>query len=205
MPKDYFSRQHFQEDFPLLVFCFFSWCMYYMLIKYHLFKGKMTINGKLQTDDEHLTLINAFPAATHGLVSFIYGAYHYFYFNPPECGMMNNQLQRQCLMFSISYFFYDTFCMLFEKTIDRFIVIHHFFSILGLWIPYIENQNGIYSMVGIFVTEVSNPAMYIKNFLRMFGKRWTFAYECGELLFLSMYFLGRAILSWGYVYRSVTC
>lgn len=64
--------------------------MYYLVVKYHLIKGKLTINGKLQNDDERLTLLNAIPAATHGLVSFMYGAYHYFYFNPPECGMMNN-------------------------------------------------------------------------------------------------------------------
>ena len=179
--------------------------MYYLTLKHHIIKGKLTINGKLQNDDERLTLLNAIPAATHGFLSFLYGAYNYFYYNPPQCGMINDSIQRQCLMFSIAYFFYDTLFMLLEKTIDKFIVIHHFFSILGLFIPYIENVNGIYSMIGIFVTEISNPAMYIKNFLKMFGKRHTRAYECGELLFLSLYFVGRAILAWSYVYRSVTC
>jgi len=119
--------------------------------------------------------------------------------------MINDNLQRLCLAISISYFFYDSVCMFFEKTIDKFIVIHHFFSILGLFIPYIENQNGIYSMIGLLVTEISNPAMNLKNYLKMFGMRHTRIYEWAELLFLTSYFIGRGILSWFYVYRSVTC
>ena len=141
----------------------------------------------------------------HGFIAFAYGAYHYFYYNPPECGMDNDWLQRQCLMVSISYFLYDTCCMVLEGTIDRFIVVHHFFSIVGLSIPYIENYNGIYSMVGIFVTEISCPAMHSKNLLKMFGKRFTAIYEVTEVTFFVLYFIGRGILSWSYVYHSVTC
>jgi hypothetical protein len=100
---------------------------------------------------------------------------------------------------------YDSVCMTLEKTIDKFVIIHHFFSILGLFIPYIENINGIYSMIGLFVTEISNPFMYFKNFTKMFGMRHTRIYEVAELMFLTSYFIGRAILSWSYVYHSVTC
>ena len=119
--------------------------------------------------------------------------------------MINDKLQRQCIALSVSYFLYDTISMWLEKTIDKFIVIHHFFSILGLFIPYIENQNCIYSMIGIFVTELSNPPMYAKNFIKMFGLRYTRIYEVAEFSFLTVYFIGRGILSWSYVYRSVTC
>ena len=127
------------------------------------------------------------------------------HYNPPECGMINNKLQRHCLILSISYFCYDSCCMYLEGTIDQFIYIHHFFSFFGLWVPYIENQNGIYSMIGIFVTEISNPTMNAKNLLKIMGKRHTRAFEVSEISFLICYFIGRAILSWSYVYRSVTC
>ena len=119
--------------------------------------------------------------------------------------MINDTIQRQCLIVSISYFIYDTVCMYLEKTIDKFIVIHHFFSFLGLFVPYIENVNGIYAMIGIFVTEISNPPMYLKNYTKMFGMRYTRTYELAELFFLIVYFIGRGILAWSYVYYSVTC
>lgn len=179
--------------------------MFYLILRHYLIKDKLTINGKKQTQDEWLLLINSIPSATHGLCAFTYGLYHYMNYSLPECGMLNTNLQRLCLAISISYFVYDSVCMVLEKTIDKFVVIHHFFSICGLFIPYIENRNGIYSMIGLFVTEVSNPSMYMKNFLKMFGMRHTRIYEVAEVVFLTSYFIGRAILSWSYVYHSVTC
>lgn len=112
------QAEHFQRDLPTFIFYFFLWCSYYIIVKKHLIKGQLKINGKQQNRQEFLDLVNLVPAATHGYIAFAYGAYHYIYYNPPECGMVNDTLQRNCLMISISYFWYDTFCMALEGTID---------------------------------------------------------------------------------------
>jgi len=51
LPKDYFSRQHMQEDFPTFVFFFVFWSTFYLILKYYIIKEKLTINGKKQNED----------------------------------------------------------------------------------------------------------------------------------------------------------
>jgi hypothetical protein len=119
--------------------------------------------------------------------------------------MVTDTWCRQSLLYSIAYMCYDTTCMYFEGTIDFFTVLHHIFSVLGLYLPYRSGINGVYAMVGLFITEMSHPFMSTKNFSKMFGKRYTRLYEVSEILFLIVYLLGRGILSWNYVYRCITC
>ena len=60
-------------------------------------------------------------------------------------------------------------------------------------------------MLGLFVAEVSNPAMHIRIMLRNVGKRYTRAYEVAEYTYFILYFFGRVVIGPPVVYASVTC
>ena len=60
-------------------------------------------------------------------------------------------------------------------------------------------------MLGLFVAEVSNPAMHIRIMLRNMGKRYTRAYEVAEYTYFITFFFGRVVIGHPTVYASVTC
>lgn len=196
---------HFQEDLPIFLALFGFWCSYYLLLRYVIFAKKLKFNGKEQTEEERLNMCNSSVSLVHGSLSFLYGSYHMYYFSNPECGMVNDKAQRYCLMLSMAYFIYDSLCMLFEGTIDTFIVIHHIFAFMGLYFPYLENINGIYSMLGIFMGEISNPIMHTKNLLKLNGMKYTQAYEVSEIIFLIIYYIARALLAPPVIYQAIIC
>ena len=60
-------------------------------------------------------------------------------------------------------------------------------------------------MLGLFVAEVSNPAMHVRIMLRNVGKRYTRAYEVAEYTYFLTFFFGRVVIGHPVVYASVTC
>ena len=60
-------------------------------------------------------------------------------------------------------------------------------------------------MQGLFVAEVSNPAMHLRIMLRNLGKRYTRAYEVSEYAYFMSFFFGRMVIGHPVVYATVTC
>ena len=60
-------------------------------------------------------------------------------------------------------------------------------------------------MLGLFVSEVSNPAMHIRIMLRNLGKRYTRAYEVAEYTYFISFFIGRVIIGHPVIYISLMC
>ena len=60
-------------------------------------------------------------------------------------------------------------------------------------------------MLALFVAEISNPAMNIKNILRGLGKRYTRAYEVAEYSYFVTFIFGRFILGHPAVYSTLAC
>ena len=60
-------------------------------------------------------------------------------------------------------------------------------------------------MAGLFVAEVSNPAMHMRIMLKHVGLRYTRAYEVAEFCYFISFFIGRFIIGIPIVYNTVTC
>ena len=91
------------------------------------------------------------------------------------------------MIFSLSYFAYDTLCMIAEGLMDKAMAFHHPLSMLGQLLPLYENVQGNFVMLAIFMTEVSNPVMHLRHMLRISGRRYTNLYELTEVLFIFLY------------------
>lgn len=141
----------------------------------------------------------------HALVCIWYGSYHYLYANPPVCGAQNTVFQRRCLVFSMSYFIYDTLAMCYDGLMDTAMAIHHPLCVFAMFLPLLAGTQGNYVMIAVYITELSNPAMTARHILRLSGRRYTYAYELCEITFLALYMWSRAITPWAFVYNVVTC
>ena len=152
-----------------------------------------------------MDLRNRFVSLLHALVCIWYGTYHYINMNPPECGAVNTTFQRRCLVFSMSYFIYDTLAMWYDGLLDIAMAIHHPLCILAFYLPLLFNTQANFVMIAIYITETSNPSMTLRHILRLSGRRFTFAYELCEISFVGIYIWNRAITPWVFVYNVVSC
>ena len=49
-------------------------------------------------------------------------------------------------------------------------------------------------VAGLFIAEVSNPAMHMRIMLKHIGLRYTRAYEIAEFCYFVMFFIGRMVI-----------
>lgn len=180
------------------------WCTIWAVIRKYP-KIKLTLNGKELTQLENFDLRNRCLALFHCIPCCYFGIYHFLYFNPPVCGQINTDLQRKFMAFSMSYFIYDTICMSYDGLMDVAMLIHHPLCIIGMYLPLYENFQGNYTMLAVFLTEISNPPMTMRHILRLSGRRYTFAYEICECLFLASYSFCRGVLNWKISYSNLIC
>ena len=60
-------------------------------------------------------------------------------------------------------------------------------------------------MAGLFVAEVSNPAMHMRVMLKHIGLRYTRAYEVAEFTYFITFFIGRMIIGHPAVITTLIC
>jgi hypothetical protein len=133
------------EDFMFILYATILWTLYFIVVRNFVFKKRFIINGKQASDIEFKDFINRFVAIVHGLVSCIVSTYHTTFLKT-ECGAINLPYQRNALIFSISFFLWDTIAMYFEGLLDNAMTIHHWLCILGLTMPLYENISANYVM-----------------------------------------------------------
>ena len=60
-------------------------------------------------------------------------------------------------------------------------------------LPLYENIMGDFTMLALFMAELSNPAMTYRIVLRQTGRRYTKCYEVSEIAFLITYTFARMV------------
>lgn len=83
--------------------------------------------------------------------------------------------------------------------------IHHAACVFGMAMNIASGTSANLMLGGLFIAEVSNPAMHVSTILRRLGMRYTRTFEISELLFMLLYTIGRIILGTFQVYNIVTC
>ena len=202
--SDFQDRENFLFDMKCVAIGTVAWCLFYAVLR-KFPSGKFSVNGKEVSDLMDKDLRNRIVSLCHALVCIVYSTYHYLYFNPPVCGSLNTTLHRQCLVFSMSYFIYDTLAMLYDGLMDGAMAIHHPLCIFAMYLPLYENTQGNFTMLAVYITEISNPAMTSRHILRLSGRRYTLAYEICEICYLALYIWGRALSPWGIIYKTFVC
>ena len=152
----------------------------------------------------NLDMRNRMVSFIHGLFILLLSAYQ-VYFAFTECGDATNNTEYFILTVSGGYFTYDFFAMAWYKLLDKDMAIHHMLCVGGTVVVLAQNMGAGFVVQGLFVAEVSNPAMHMRIMLRNLGKRYTRAYELSEYAYFISFFFGRIIIGHPVVYSTVTC
>lgn len=108
-------------------------------------------------------------------------------------------------MNSGGYFTYDVVGMKVFGLLKWDMFIHHTLCIVGIVVVLLEGHDTCHVVAGLFVAEVSNPAMHVRTMLRNLGLRYTWVHDTAEILYFFMFFFGRVIVGHPVVYETVTC
>ncbi len=140
----------------------------------------------------------------HGLVALGLSAYQVLVV-PNSCGEGTTRFEYLVLANSAGYFLYDALSMAWFGLLDLDMTIHHALCVAGICCVVADGHDGGFVVAGLFVAEVSNPAMHSRVLLRSVGKRYTRAYELAEYCYFVMYFFGRVLAGHPVVFNTVTC
>lgn len=122
-----------------------------------------------------------------------------------ECGDPTSPFEHFVLTYSTGYFIFDTLAMAYLGLLDREMFVHHLVCAANLLTNLIQGVGANYSVLALFVAEISNPSMHSKNILRAVGKRYTRAYEAAEYTYFASFFFGRFMLGHPSMYYTITC
>lgn len=121
------------------------------------------------------------------------------------CGDLTTAAHYLILVNSGGYFIYDVLGMYLFGLLELDMLIHHSLCIGGILAVVLSGHDLCHVVAGLFVAEVSNPAMHMRVMLRNIGKRYTLAYEYAEYTYFVMFFFGRIVMGHPVVYATVTC
>ena len=136
---------------------------------------------------------NRLVSIVHGLGSLIFSIIDLFVYKP-SFQTMNSNFENNALIFSISYFVYDTIgCYLIDMA-DRDLVMHHVVTLVGLSSCLYYGMGGPYCYFGVFLTEISNFPMHVRKILENIGLRHTILFEYLESAYFALYSVARGLL-----------
>lgn len=111
-----------------------------------------------------------------------------------EYGLPNDEIEEMTIGICMGYFLYNTFLIIFILPLDVYGLLHHAFILIGGIFVYFPGAHGTESMLMIFMMEISNPPMHIKELLKAFNQYNTRLYMIFEILFFMTYLFGRLVL-----------
>ena len=122
-----------------------------------------------------------------------------------ECGSLTTQREYAILVTSSGYFSYDFLSMAWFGLLDRDMTIHHLLCIAGMVWTLSLGKGANYVVAGLFIAEVSNPAMHMRIMLKHIGLRYSRSYEIAEFFYFVLFFIGRIITGVPVVYYTLAC
>ena len=109
------------------------------------------------------------------------------------------------LVISCGYFSYDFLAKAWFGLLDFDMTVHHLLCISGMAITLVLGEGANYIVMGLFIAEVSNPAMHSRVMLKFLGLRYSRSYEVAEFFYFVSFFVGRFIMGIPIVYMTVSC
>ena len=152
----------------------------------------------------YLDLRNRMVSFIHGILMLIM-TLHFLLSSDYGCGSLTTQREYTILVISSGYFSYDFLSMAWFGLLDLDMTIHHLLCIIGMIYTLSLGKGANYIVAGLFVAEVSNPAMHMRIMLKHIGLRYARAYEVAEFCYFVFFFIGRIITGVPVVYYTVSC
>ncbi|PIK61058.1 putative transmembrane protein [Apostichopus japonicus] len=135
---------------------------------------------------------------THAVIitgmSFVFGVY----FNPwlfTDPGGPNTVYEVLTLMLCLGYFLFDFgWCLWFWGQESHLMLLHHVLSIVAMVVSLSWGISGTEVNAAIFGSEISNPLLQFRWFMRETGHSGTWYYEVNDFLFVATFFFCRTCL-----------
>ncbi|XP_077985402.1 TLC domain-containing protein 5-like [Glandiceps talaboti] len=167
---------------PAVVSAFFGWYSLYNVLCIVFPKKSYEWNCRF------VTLIHAIIIST---LSWIWG----FYYNPwvfTDPGGEVNVYEALVMVICLGYFLFDFgWCIWFYDPNEKFMLLHHILTIGGILMVMSEGRSGTEISATIFGSEVSNPFLQFRYFMReaKCDKNWI--YEINDFIFMAVFFFCR--------------
>ncbi|KAJ8347568.1 hypothetical protein SKAU_G00261570 [Synaphobranchus kaupii] len=102
-------------------------------------------------------------------------------------GTENTPLQVIALILSLGYFIFDMGWCVYYRTEGPVMLAHHTLSILGILLALVQGESGIETCAVLFGTEITNPLLQARWFLRKVGRYDTLTGDVVDLLFILLF------------------
>ncbi|TRY64531.1 hypothetical protein DNTS_022653 [Danionella cerebrum] len=126
----------------------------------------------------------------HGVLSICVTAYIGFIAGPwpfTHPGTENTSLQILALVFSLGYFLFDMAWCVYFHTEGPVMLAHHTMSILGIVLALSLGESGIETCAVIFGSEITNPLLQARWFLKHAGRYDSLVGDLVDLLFILLF------------------
>lgn len=130
----------------------------------------------------------------HGVFSCILCSYCGFIVGPwpfDALGEQNTPLQTLCIVVTLGYFMFDFLWCVLKQTEGIDMLLHHITSICGLCLSMYLEHSGSELVATIFGSEISNPCLQMRWFLRDAGKYNTHIAKLNDILFIALFLVIR--------------
>lgn len=106
-------------------------------------------------------------------------------------GTLNTPLQISALVCSLGYFIFDMAWCVYFRTEGPVMLAHHTMSILGILLTLWLGESGIESCAVLFGSEITNPLLQTRWFLKQTGRYETRLGDIVDILFVLLFVLMR--------------
>jgi len=144
---------------------------------------------------------NRIISIVHGLVCIVLGGYDVFY-NNGYIGQENTPFQVLVTVNSVSYFIYDFIACAMLGLMDISLVLHHSMCVGGFSSCLYYGKSAMESIVGLYLSEISNPSMHLRIILRNLGLRHTKLYNRLEMSYIGLYIYGRLYIGAPHIFKT---
>lgn len=104
------------------------------------------------------------------------------------------------MVLSLSYFIFDMVWCVYFRTEGAVMLAHHAVSILGIMLTLWLGESGVESCAVLFGSEVTNPLLQTRWFLRHTGRRGTPLAEAVDLAFVVLFVVMRVFVGGAMLY-----
>ncbi|XP_053547560.1 TLC domain-containing protein 5 isoform X2 [Bombina bombina] len=130
----------------------------------------------------------------HGILIISLSAYVGFIDGPwpfTYPGSTNTPLQIHVLCLTLGYFFFDLGWCVYFQTEKALMLTHHLLSILGIIMALILGESATEVNAVLFGSEITNPLLQVRWFLRESGQYDTLAGDVVDFLFVALFTIVR--------------
>ncbi|XP_024617679.1 transmembrane protein 136 isoform X1 [Neophocaena asiaeorientalis asiaeorientalis] len=127
---------------------------------------------------------------THGVLSIGLSAYIGFIDGPwpfTHPGSPNTPLQVHVLCFTLGYFIFDLGWCIYFQSEGALMLAHHTLSILGIIMALVLGESGTEVNAVLFGSEITNPLLQMRWFLRETGHYHSFTGDVVDFLFAALF------------------